>query len=51
MEKSNIIECTVCMNAFNETIHAPLVLGCGHTFCKECLDHVINGKKICPNCD
>lgn len=33
----SIHDCSICFNTFNEHKHRPLVLPCGHTFCKACL--------------
>ncbi|XP_026229616.1 RING finger protein 224-like [Anabas testudineus] len=30
-------ECKICYNLFDLDRHAPKVLGCSHTFCRECL--------------
>ena len=37
-------ECPICLDIYgpNENdIHAPKVLKCGHTICKECLEEII----------
>uniref|UniRef100_A0A6B2L610 RING-type E3 ubiquitin transferase n=1 Tax=Arcella intermedia TaxID=1963864 RepID=A0A6B2L610_9EUKA len=44
MLRSDHLECTVCYSVFVE----PLVLPCGHTFCKGCLASVKS--KNCPLC-
>jgi hypothetical protein len=30
-------ECSICFNDFNEHNNRPLILPCGHTFCKACI--------------
>jgi hypothetical protein len=34
--------CNVCLERFNEFDHVPYILGCGHTFCKQCLLKPLN---------
>ena len=29
--------CTICMEDYNEHVHVPKVLHCGHTFCLVCI--------------
>ena len=38
--------CPVCW----EDIQAPVVTGCGHRFCEECIKAALNVKKECPTC-
>ncbi|WIA40176.1 hypothetical protein OEZ86_013570 [Tetradesmus obliquus] len=33
------MECHICTQPYDLAQHMPLVLGCGHTFCHECLEH------------
>ena len=48
---SNIPECSICFNDFTESdINIPLVLTCGHTFCKKCLLIIIENGKTCVKC-
>ncbi|CAL4170731.1 unnamed protein product [Meganyctiphanes norvegica] len=45
------LECTICMECFDENKHRPRCLPCGHTICTACIDHSIGiGDKTCPNC-
>lgn len=44
--------CSICMFRYNESSYLPLWLGCGHTFCKSCLEDIgRRGKLKCPNCN
>ena len=38
--------CPICISHFVE----PLSLGCGHTFCKECINAALIAKETCPIC-
>ena len=41
------VECHICMEVFQETgLRCPLVLPCGHTFCRGCLSSLTS----CPDC-
>ena len=42
------LECTICANYYNESLNAPLNLGCGHCFCMSCLKIV--KQKMCFIC-
>ena len=45
----NRLQCSIC----TEILTKPLVINCGHTFCKKCLDRWIEQKgknSNCPNC-
>ena len=39
-------ECVICCDTFKE----PLLTKCGHTFCKLCIEEVVNRQKLCPEC-
>lgn len=45
---TNAIKCTICDKPYRD----PKVLACFHTYCKACLDKLIDspGKIICPTC-
>lgn len=47
------LTCSICLESFNDTKRAPLLLRCGHTFCSSCIKSMLsNGSKIkCPNCN
>ena len=49
----DLIKCDLCNTIFDSNIHYPLMVKCGHTFCKRCIylksnnpDKTIN--KSCP---
>ena len=45
----DLFECPVCLSDMVE--RSPRILSCVHTFCSECLDQLINDRKIeCPTC-
>jgi hypothetical protein len=41
-------ECKICCYAFNQTTRYPMVLPCGHTFCKHCANELESSSKLCP---
>ncbi|KAJ4456621.1 hypothetical protein PAPYR_8103 [Paratrimastix pyriformis] len=48
-------ECAVCSEAYNGTDHDPVVLHCGHTFCRSCMIQLAQtrpGTSVleCPTC-
>ena len=50
-EKEKCLTCTVCLDNFKE----PKVLPCCHTFCKSCLERILEKAKVktnlvCPQC-
>ncbi|XP_075701370.1 E3 ubiquitin/ISG15 ligase TRIM25-like [Rhinoderma darwinii] len=40
--------CSICLNIYTD----PVTLQCGHNFCRECIDHVLeqSGGHRCPDC-
>ncbi|XP_073477553.1 E3 ubiquitin/ISG15 ligase TRIM25-like [Aquarana catesbeiana] len=45
------LECSVCLNVYTD----PVTLRCGHSFCRVCIDHVLeaqvgSGGYCCPEC-
>ncbi|MCQ2816213.1 MAG: hypothetical protein MJ252_02995, partial [archaeon] len=48
----DLLKCDYCGNKFNSDLRIPLVIKCGHTFCKNCLINKKNLKKdsSCPLC-
>ncbi|XP_071947869.1 uncharacterized protein [Antedon mediterranea] len=43
---TDFLSCPICYTVFNETVHKPISLACGHTMCKKCLATLC--KKQCP---
>lgn len=50
LEKNDmILICPICMHKYNEDKNAPLVLRCGHTFCRNCGVNLLKFSQImCP---
>lgn len=45
-----ITECSICLNPFSSR-KIPKSLNCGHTYCSDCIDDLIqNNRKTCPFC-
>ena len=40
--------CSICLESFDSELRIPLVLSCGHTFCKICLEAYKNQPILCP---
>ena len=48
--ESKIIQCGLCFEEFSK-IHVPMVIQCGHTICKLCLEKLKQNKNTCcPFC-
>ncbi len=43
-----VLKCKICQNSFNTEIKKPIIILCGHTFCKLCISKTENSK--CPIC-
>jgi hypothetical protein len=43
-------ECGICATTYNGDFRQPLMLECGHTFCKECLTLRLGPQQCCPYC-
>lgn len=41
-------ECSICRKEYDDETHIPKILGCGHTFCRECLLYLIPQFGKCP---
>ena len=49
IEKSfleELLKCEICNNIFDLNNHIPIVIKCGHTFCKQCILNIYNNKNI-----
>ncbi|XP_066957680.1 uncharacterized protein [Macrobrachium rosenbergii] len=45
------ITCAVCSEEYRSGKHDPLILQCGHTFCRSCITNIKDSKKhFCPTC-
>ena len=48
---SEASECSICCERFDEQRRCPRLLSCGHSFCSDCLEKLLNEKAInCPTC-
>ena len=48
---SEASECSICCERFDEQQRCPRLLSCGHSFCSNCLEKLLNEKAInCPTC-
>lgn len=43
---SEEVNCVICMSIFK----LPVTLGCGHSFCKLCIEYHLNNMPFCPVC-
>ncbi|XP_037804054.1 uncharacterized protein LOC119598498 [Penaeus monodon] len=45
-------ECKVCRSNYSQGPKAPVALSCGHSTCRECLEHIYNDARQlkCPTC-
>ncbi|CAK9806077.1 Breast cancer type 1 susceptibility protein homolog [Anthophora plagiata] len=47
-DMQNCLQCTICLN----TISDPMITPCGHRFCRECIQTVLQNKNTtCPLCN
>jgi hypothetical protein len=47
----NFLTCPVCYDHFHEEgEQTPAVLGCGHTLCRRCVNHIYGDTRTCPFC-
>jgi len=45
------LECSICLESYNENEKCPRVLACGHTFCSACLANWTKDNEVeCPTC-
>lgn len=45
---SKIFTCSVCQTNYDDHKKAPIILSCGHTLCKTCINNI--PQKVCPYC-
>ncbi|XP_044067033.1 E3 ubiquitin-protein ligase TRIM39-like [Siniperca chuatsi] len=43
---SEDLTCAICLTIFTDPVNLP----CGHSFCRECITHVLSSQTQCPNC-
>uniref|UniRef100_A0A8C6V1G3 Uncharacterized protein n=1 Tax=Neogobius melanostomus TaxID=47308 RepID=A0A8C6V1G3_9GOBI len=43
---SEDLTCAICLSVFTE----PVMLPCGHWFCRHCISESLNGQPLCPIC-
>lgn len=49
MGERGVFECGLCSFRYDETVHRPLNLPCGHVFCESCLTHLSQSDSLrCP---
>jgi len=49
------LDCSICYECYDSFMRIPLILKCGHTFCKICIDNLIEKRRsqfkfYCPTC-
>ena len=49
----NLFQCPICLEFYDDKNNKlPMILNCGHTICKMCLEPILKKeKKKCPNCN
>lgn len=47
-KKIRVPSCSICHTPYDDDSHAPLLLQCGHSFCKHCLSHVFSSSSATP---
>ena len=48
--KEYLFSCNICLEIYDDDLHRPKVLDCGHSLCKECLDKCFSDDFRCPTC-
>lgn len=43
-----ILECSICLECFDSNEKKPLILPCGHTFCRQCVKDIKDNNSECP---
>ena len=44
------MQCPICYEGFNGKDRLPVLLSCGHSFCKQCIDAGGSHLQKCPHC-
>uniref|UniRef100_A0A7E4VNE5 RING-type domain-containing protein n=1 Tax=Panagrellus redivivus TaxID=6233 RepID=A0A7E4VNE5_PANRE len=48
---TELANCCICFETYNRGSRAPILIPCGHTFCKECADKIVTENVFfCCNC-
>jgi hypothetical protein len=47
---TEVLTCSVCLNGYNSTTQRPFDLGCGHSFCENCIKTSPRSFRYCPEC-
>ena len=49
-EIEDLLKCSICKNNYDLNSHYPMIIKCGHTFCKECITSNENkeNNNLCP---
>jgi tripartite motif-containing protein 2/3 len=48
---SEVLECYLCFQLYDDGSHAPRLLSCGHSFCSRCLERLFRNERqaqVCP---
>jgi hypothetical protein len=45
-----VIKCQICQYTFNFDEKQPVIIKCGHTYCKECVIAKLNNEVECVKC-
>lgn len=47
---TDVLQCSVCLNSYNSSTQRPFDLGCGHSFCEQCIKTSPRSFRYCPEC-
>ena len=48
----SLFQCEICLEFYDDNNKIPMILKCGHTICKMCLEPILKKeKKKCPHCN
>lgn len=52
MERPDLLTCNICLEPYDDKMHQAKFLMCHHSFCEQCLCHMMNGQTSieCPTC-
>lgn len=46
----DLLHCSVCLSGYNSSNKRPFDLGCGHSFCEQCIKSSPRSFRSCPEC-